>query len=202
MAAFASTKSLPSDTDRTYGPSILSKRYRDVLNRVIRWVSRQDSFETMNQLKDLVANRTKAIDEQVMLNFAAASSKATRAPDRFDELPCSCFSSILAPCAQWTHNCRTHYLVLLLSGSSLSVCLLTAGSTLQYVGGGFSPTRWVIDIGITKRWCCRITSLPLYTPAFSAPPSSVACQRSTPEDGVSGDSATVSSTRSTSRALL
>lgn len=64
----------------------------------MRLVSRQDSFETVNQLKDLVANRTKAIDEQVMLNFAAASSKATRVPDRFDELPCSCFSSILAPC--------------------------------------------------------------------------------------------------------
>jgi hypothetical protein len=62
----------PSDTDRTHGSGILTERYRDVLSRVMQWVSNQDAFEAVDQLKDLVASGTKAIDGQVMLNFAVA----------------------------------------------------------------------------------------------------------------------------------
>lgn len=62
----------PADTNRTHGPGILTECYRDVLSHVMQWVSNQDSFEAVNQLKDLVASGTKAIDGQVWLNFAVA----------------------------------------------------------------------------------------------------------------------------------
>jgi hypothetical protein len=63
----------PYDTKRAHGPGILSDRYRDVLTRIMQWVSNQDSFEAVNQLKELVASGTKAIDGQVWLNFAVAA---------------------------------------------------------------------------------------------------------------------------------
>lgn len=62
----------PSDTNRAQSPGIVHEYYREVLSRVMQWVSNQDSFEAVNQLKELVASGTKAIDGQVYLNFAVA----------------------------------------------------------------------------------------------------------------------------------
>lgn len=62
----------PYDTDASHGPGILSERYRELLILVMQWVSNQDSFQAVNQLKDLVESGTKAIDGQVLLNFAVA----------------------------------------------------------------------------------------------------------------------------------
>lgn len=62
----------PYDTDANHGPGILSERYRELLILVMQWVSNQDSFQAVNQLKSLVESGTKAIDGQVLLNFAVA----------------------------------------------------------------------------------------------------------------------------------
>lgn len=62
----------PYDTDDGRGPGILSERYRELLILVMQWVSNQDSFQAVNQLKGLVESGTKAIDGQVLLNFAVA----------------------------------------------------------------------------------------------------------------------------------
>ncbi len=39
----------------------------------MQWVSNQDGFQAVNQLKDLVKSGTQAIDGQVWLNFAVAT---------------------------------------------------------------------------------------------------------------------------------
>lgn len=62
----------PYDTDANHGPGILSERYRELLMLVMQWNSNQDSFQAVNQLKSLVESGTKAIDGQVLLNFAVA----------------------------------------------------------------------------------------------------------------------------------
>ncbi len=62
----------PYDSDRNRGPGIVSERYRELLALVMQWVSNQDSFQAVNQLKNLVESGTKAIDGQVLLNFAVA----------------------------------------------------------------------------------------------------------------------------------
>lgn len=62
----------PYDTDAGHGAGILLERYRELLILVMQWVSNQDSFQSVNQLKKLVESGTKAIDGQILLNFAVA----------------------------------------------------------------------------------------------------------------------------------
>ena len=63
----------PGDTGSNTDPGIRSDRYREFLGLVMQWVSNQDGFQAVNQLKDLVKSGTQAIDGQVWLNFAVAT---------------------------------------------------------------------------------------------------------------------------------
>jgi hypothetical protein len=118
----------------------------------MQWVSNQDSFEAVNQLKDLVTSGTRAIDGQVWLNFAVAGIGILLAflllPDQKQTERLIASMSCLAVASLWfwlyaRNGYRIFLIIGLLCALAIAPCLLAWTQVLALVQVVVKVFHWL-----------------------------------------------------------